>query len=98
MEWEQSSKNTKTDKEEGEKYLLNLNRNICHRCNLIDIHGCSSTEIVNTKDSDNQQSRTTHQHQCQLHGRILLRTGSPYTYEQIHWYQRHLIEHKHGEQ
>ena len=101
MEWEQSSKNTETDEEQWEEYILNALRNSVSTMGMVsdiqDFECLSTTVEVDTQDTDNQKSRTTHQHQSQLHGRILLCTTTPYTDEEIHRNQRNLIEHEHGE-
>ncbi len=97
MEREHGSKYTETDEDEGEEHLLNLHRDIVHGGNLVDIHGRGTTKVVDAQDTNNEQSRASHQHQRQLHGRILLGTTTPHTNQQVHRDERHLIEHEHGE-
>src|SRR5574344_405296 len=97
MEWEKCSKNAETNEYEWEEYLLNIYWNIMKGCDCIEIHCLCSTEIVDTQNTNNQQSTTTHQHQGKLHSCIFLRTCSPYTNKKVHWYQCYFIEHEHGE-
>src|SRR5574344_91589 len=97
MEWEECTQYTETDKYKREEYLLNVNRDIVHIGYLHDIHRGGSTEIVDSQNTDNQQSGTSHQHQSQFHSCILLRTASPYSDKEVHRYQGYLIEHEHRE-
>ena len=101
MEWEQRTEDTETDEEQWEEHVLyalwNRMSTIGMVSDIEDFEGLSTTVEVDTQDTDNQKCRTTHQHQGQLHGRILLRTTTPYTDEEVHRNQRYLIEHEHGE-
>ena len=97
MEGEQSTQHTESDEDEGEERILNLLGNVVHSSNLVDIHRGVTAEVVDTQHAENQQSRTTHQHQRQLHGRILLAARTPHTNQEVHRNQSHLIEHEHGE-
>ena len=45
-----------------------------------------------------QQRRTAHEHQRQLHGRILLAAAAPDADQEVHRNQRHLVEHEHREE
>ena len=74
MEGEQSTQHTETNEDEGEEHLLNSYGNIVHSSNLIDVHRGSTAEVIDAKDTDNQEGGTSHQHQRQLHGSILLVT------------------------
>ena len=67
MEWEQSSEDTESDEDEWEEYLLDMNRDIVKSCNGIDIHCGSTTEVVDTKNTNDKQSRTTHEHEGKFH-------------------------------
>ena len=96
VEGEQRTQHTKTDEDEGEEHLLRLYGNVVHGSNLIDIHGGGTAEVIDTQNTDNQQSRASHQHQGQLHGCILLIARAPDTNQQVHGNQRNLIEHEHG--
>ena len=63
-----------------------------------EIHGFTTGTIENTQDSNQQESRTTHQHQGQFHGCIFFLSATPYANEQIHGDKSHFVEHEHGEQ
>ena len=98
VEREQGTQHTEADEDEGEEHLLNLNGDIVHSSNLVDVHRRSAAEEVDAKNTDNQQGRTTHQHECQLHGRVLLATRAPNTNQQVHGNQGYLVEHEHREE
>ena len=71
----------------------------CDSCQLeCVLTAVDTVEVVDTQQSENQQSRTSHQHQCKLHGRILLATRTPNTNQQVHRNQSNLVEHEHCEQ
>ena len=53
---------------------------------------------IDAEDADQQQRRTSHQHQRQFHRRILFPAGSPHADQQVHRDQRHLVKHEHREQ
>ena len=97
MEGEQGAQHTETDEDEGEEHLLDVDGDIVHSSYLVDVHGGSTTEVVDAQQTDNQQGGTSHQHQRQLHGSILLVAGTPDTNQQVHGNQRYLVEHEHGE-
>ena len=98
VEREHGTEHTKSDKDEGEEHLLNFNGNVVQGCNLKHIHGGGTREEIDAQDSQNEQCRTTHEHERELHGRIFLGTTSPHADEQIHGDEGNLIEHEHGEQ
>ena len=102
MEREQRTKNTETDKDEREEDLLNKCRNSIGSSDLHDRHGIGATiltvEEVDAKDADDQQRGSSHEHQRQLHGTVLLWTGTPNADEQVHRNQSDLVEHEHGEE
>ena len=72
MEWEQGAQHTESDEDEGEEDVLNITRNTVISCNRCEFEGVRTAidaiEVVNTQQSENQQGRTSHQHQRQLHG------------------------------
>ena len=102
MEWEQSTQNTESDEDEWEEDILDVSRNTmvsCDSCQLeCVLTAVDTVEVVDTQQSENQQSRTSHQHQGKLHGRILLATRTPNTNQQVHRNQSYLVEHEHSEQ
>ena len=67
-------------------------------CNFQQVHTGGTGTEVDTQNTNQQECRTTHQHQCQLHGRVFLSSTAPYTDKQVHRNERYLIEHEHGEQ
>src|SRR5574344_2704452 len=97
VEWEQCTKYTETDKYGWEEYLLNSYWYIVKSSNFVDIHCCSSTKIVDTKNTKNQKSTTTHKHKSKLHCSIFLRTCTPNTNKKVHWDKSNFIEHEHCE-
>ena len=101
MEWEQRTEDTETDEEQWEEHVLHALRNRVGTIGMVsdiqDFEGLSTTVEVDTQDTDDEECRTTHQHQGQLHGRILLRTTTPYTNQEVHRDEGYLVEHEHGE-
>ena len=97
MEGEQSTQHTKTDENEGEEYLLDVNGNVMLGGNFRDNHRVGSAVEVDAENTEDEQGRTSHEHQRQFHGRILLVARTPNTNEQVHGNEGHLIEHEHGE-
>ena len=69
-----------------------------HGGNLVDIHCGGTAEEVDAENTDNQQCRTSHKHQGELHGCIFLVAAAPYADEKIHRDERNLVEHEHGEE
>ena len=97
MEGEQGSQHTESQEDGREENALHLGRYLVVD-NFKNIHGLCSGTVVDTQDSDEQEGRSTHQHQRQLHGGIFLLSASPYSDEQVHRNQSHFVEHEHGEQ
>ena len=97
VEREEGSKHTETDENEREEYVLYLRVDIVHGGYLIDVHCCGTTEIVDAENADDQESRTSHKHQRELHGCIFLLARTPYSDEKVHRDEGYLIEHEHGE-
>ena len=102
MEWEQSTQHTESDEDEWEEDILDITRNTVISCDSGKLECVRATvdtvEVVDTQQSENQQGRTSHQHQGKLHGRVLLATRAPYTNKQVHRNKSYLVEHEHGEQ
>ncbi len=69
-----------------------------HLGNFQQVHRGGSGTVVDTQDTDKQEGGAAHQHQCQLHGGVLLASRPPYTDKQIHGNEGNLVEHEHGEQ
>ena len=53
---------------------------------------------IDAQNAHQQQGRSAHQHQRQLHGRVFLASRTPYADEQVHRNQRNLVEQEHREQ
>ena len=102
MEWEQRTKNTETDEEQWEEHVLYALRDSVSTIGMVsdiqDFESLSTTVEVDTQDTDKQEGGAAHQHQCQLHGGVLLASRPPYTDKQIHGNKGNLVEHEHGEQ
>ena len=97
MEGEQSTQHTEADENEGEENLLDVNGDVMLGGNLRDNHRVGSAIEVDTENTEDEQGRTSHEHQRQFHGRILLVARTPHADEQVHGNEGHLIEHEHGE-
>lgn len=54
--------------------------------------------VVDADKREHQERRAAHEHQGELHGRILLAACAPLADEKIHRYERHLVEHEHREE
>ena len=102
VEWEQCTQHTESDEDEWEEDVLDVTRNAVVSCDCGQLKGVvaavDTIKVVDTQQSKDQQGRASHQHQGQLHGRVLLATRPPYTNQQVHWNQSHLVEHKHSKQ
>ena len=98
VEREQGSQYAETEEGKRKPDSLLLNRDIVQLGYLQQVHGGAAAAEVDAQNTDEQESGTTHQHQCQLHGGIFLAPRTPYADQQIHRYEGHLIEHEHGEQ
>ena len=98
MEGEKGTQHTEADEDEGEEHLLCLHGDVVHLCNLQYVHRCGTAEEIDAEDADDEEGRTTHQHQRELHGCIFLVAATPYTNEQVHGDEGYLVEHEHGEQ
>src|SRR5574344_825899 len=98
VEWEQSTKNTKTKEGHREENTLHPHWDIMKLSNLEQIHCMSATTEVDTKNTNKQECGTSHQHQGKFHRCILLRTTTPNTNKKVHWDKCYLIEQKHGEE
>ena len=97
VEGEQSTQYTEAQEDEREEESLHFGRDVALG-NFKDIHGFGTGSVEDAEDTNQQEGRTTHQHECQFHGCIFLLTASPYTDEQVHRNQGHFVEHEHGEQ
>ena len=97
MEGEQGTQYTESQEDEREEKSLHFGRNVALG-DFKDIHGIATGSVEDAENTNQQEGRAPHEHQCQLHGCIFLLTASPYTDEQIHRNQGYFIEHEHGEQ
>ena len=98
MEREQGSEHSESDEDYREPDALEIHRYIVHLCYFQNVHGRCSRAEVDAEDTYKKQGRSTHEHQGQLHGRILLAAASPYSYEKIHRDEGHFVEHEHGKE
>ena len=65
---------------------------------LKDVHCGTSIEEVDTYQSEDDESGTSHKHKSKLHCCILLTTGTPVTDKKVHRDKGYLIEHEHREE
>ena len=77
MEREQCTKHAETNEHEREEHLLEVNRDVVHPSNFKHVHRRGTTAEVNAEDAKDEQRRTAHEHQGQLHGRIFLMAAAP---------------------
>ena len=68
MEREHCTQHAETDEDEREEHLLDGYWNVVHLCNLNNVHGGGTREIVDAEDADDKQCGSTHEHQRELHG------------------------------
>ena len=102
VEGEEGSKHAEANEDEGEKCLLDGYGNKMRRGSyLVDVHGertaILTVEVVDAEDTEDEQCRTAHEHEGQLHGCILLLARTPDANEQVHGDKSNFVEHKHGE-
>ena len=72
VEREQCTEYTETEESKREPNALLFDRNIMQLGNFQQVHtGGTGTEI-DTQNTNKQECGTTHQHQCQFHGRVFL--------------------------
>ena len=98
MEGEQGAQHAKSQEGEWEPDALLFNRYVVQGGYFGEVHRGGAATVVDAQDAYQQEGRTAHQHQRQLHGGVFLAARTPYADEQIHRYQGHFIEHEHGEQ
>ena len=96
VEREHSPQHAESHESHREQEVLPVHGDITVLGNFDYIHRMEPRLIIDTQDTDHQQSRTTHQHQGQFHCRIVLSAASPNTYQQVHGNKRHFVEHEHG--
>ena len=97
MEREQSSQYAESEEYSREENTLDFCRDV-FVCYFENVHRFSSGSVIDTQDTDKQESRTTHQHQCKFHCGIFLASATPNADKQIHRDKGNLVEHEHGEQ
>ena len=72
MEWEQGAQHTESDEDEGEEQVLNVARNAVIGCNRGQFEGVRATietiEVIDAQQAEDEQSRSSHQHERKLHG------------------------------
>ena len=88
------------ESQEGEREpdALLCERDVVQPGYFEDVHCRPAGTEEYAQNTDQQESRTTHQHQGQLHGCVFLASRAPYTDQQIHRDQRDFVEHEHCEQ
>ena len=97
VEREKGAQYTEAEESQREPDALLCKRYVVQLRDFEEVHsGCSRTEI-DSENTDQQEGRTTHQHESQLHGCIFFTSRSPYTNQQVHRYQCDFVEHEHGE-
>ena len=101
VEREQCAQHSKSNEKEGKEKFLDLNRNM-NLGNRKKAEGQLATVRVGieiqSQQSHQDQCRTTHQHQGQLHGRIFPRTAPPDTDQKVHRDDCNLVKQEQGKQ
>ena len=97
MEGEQGPEHAKADEDEGEEDVLDIVGDVVVGRNLHHVHGRGTVEEVDAEDAEDEQGGASHEHQGELHGRILLLAATPNADEQVHGDEGNLVEHEHGE-
>ena len=97
MEREQGTQYAEAQEHRRKEQVLHLFGDIMQVGNLQHIHRLRPGSVIDAQDTDEQESRPAHQHQRQFHGGIFLTPAAPYTNEQVHRNESHLIKHEHGE-
>ena len=101
VEREHRAEHSETDERQREEQVLRAHRNRMFG-DFENIHrqltAFGRRMKIDAEDADQQQRRTSHQHQRQFHRRILFPAGSPHADQQVHRDQRHLVKHEHREQ
>gem|GEM_PF-3035083 len=102
VEREHGAQHAKSHKGEREQIVLPLVRNSIVVRYLQQVHrqGLSLGRAmeINANETQHQEGRTTHEHEGEFHGTVVLVATTPHTNEQVHGNERHLVEHEHGEQ
>ena len=65
--------------------------------NLDDVHRGCARSVEDAEDAAHEESRTAHEHERELHGRIFFAPAAPYANQEVHGNERDFIEHEHGE-
>jgi len=97
VEGEERSQHTETDEDKREEDVLDGLRHGVELSQVGHVHRLCTTEEVDAEDAEDEQGGTTHEHQGQFHGRILLRARTPDADEQVHRDEGDLVEHEHRE-
>ena len=98
MEREQRAQHAEPDEDQRKPDILLRERNAVQLRDFQNIHRRRPGAEIDAQNADQQQRRTAHEHQRQLHGGILLAAAAPDAYQQVHRDQRHLVEHEHREE
>ena len=97
VEREHSAEDAETDESANEQGILPSSVDARTLHDFDDVHRFAGM-IVDAEDADEQESRTTHKHERELHSRVVLVAATPNADEQIHRDKSHLVEHEHREQ
>ena len=98
MEREQRAQHAETHEHQREPDALLGNGNVVQRGDLLNVHRRGARTEVDAQNADQQQRRTAHEHQRQLHGGVFLAPAAPDADQQVHRDQRHLVEQEYREE
>ena len=98
VEREEGAQHAEADEDHREPDVLLREGNVVQRGDLVQVHRLRPGAEVDAQDAAEQQGRPAHEHQRQLHGRILLAAAATDADEQVHRDQCHFVEHEHREE
>ena len=78
VEREQRSQYAESKESKREPNALLFEWNVMQSGYLKDVHRGGSRAEIDAEYADQQQCRTSHQHQCQFHGGIFFLAAAPY--------------------
>ena len=76
VEREQGTQHTESQEDKWEEKFLHLGRDVT-LSDFKNVHGIGTGTVEDTQDTNQQEGRTTHEHQGELHGCIFLLSASP---------------------
>ena len=98
VEGEQGPQHAEAHEDEREPDELFGEGYVVQPGDLHDVHRLGARTEIDAQYADQQEGRAAHEHQRQLHGRILLAAAAPDTDQQVHRDERHLVEEEHREE